>query len=205
MYLSRVKINNGIRNTIKFLSSPQIVHASVEGCFASEEQTRKLWRLDYFRGQPYLLLLSQEKPNFTNLIKQFGYVGEQGEIRTYQHLLDSLQSGSRYRFRLCANPVHSLPSEMGKRGKVVPHVTVKQQQEWLEQKCAKLGFALDESVIVQRELKRFSRQQKYVTLHTAVYEGILTICDADVFRTALIQGIGRAKSYGCGLLTLGRL
>ena len=49
MQLSRVKINTTKKkNTIKFLSSPQVIHASVEGCFADADTTRKLWRLDYF-------------------------------------------------------------------------------------------------------------------------------------------------------------
>ena len=84
-------------------------------------------------------------------------------------------------------------------------MTVRQQEAWLEEKCVKIGFLLDESIIVQRELKRFTRQGKYVTLHTAVYEGILTVCQADIFRETLVRGIGRAKSYGCGMLTLARL
>lgn len=206
MQLSRVKINTTKKkNTIKFLSSPQVIHASVEGCFADADTTRKLWRLDYFRGQPCVLILSQEKPDFTNLIEQFGFDGDHGETRDYQRVLDGLRNDAKYRFRLCANPVYSLKDEAGKRGKVVPHVTVSQQEAWLEEKCVKSGFSLDETVIVQRELKRFTRQGKYVTLHTAVYEGRLTVCQAEAFRETLVRGIGRAKSYGCGLLTLARL
>ncbi len=205
MYLSRVKINTSIRNTRKFLGSLQVIHASVESCFADHDTTRKLWRLDYFCGQPYLLVLSREKPDFTSLVEQYGYAGEDGEIRDYQRVLDCLEDGKRFRFRLCANPVHSIKDEGGKRGKVVPHVTICQQEEWLEQKCEKLGFSLDEFLVVQRELKRFTRQGKPITLHTAVYEGILTIRQAEIFRETLVQGIGRAKSYGCGLLTLARL
>lgn len=205
MYLSRVKINTTVRNTIKFLSSPQVIHASVEGCFNDDDTTRKLWRVDCFRGQPCLLVLSQEKPNFAQFIAQFGFEGDCGETRDYQCVLDCVENGKKYRFRLCANPVYSLKSENGKRGKVVPHVTVRQQEAWLEEKCVKIGFSLDESFIVQRELKRFTRQGKYVTLHTAVYEGILTVCHADIFRETLVRGIGRAKSYGCGMLTLARL
>ena len=205
MYLSRVKINTNIRTTMKFLGSPQVIHASVESCFPSADLTRKLWRLDYFQGQPCLLLLSQEKPDFTHLIDQFGYPGDSGEIRDYQHVLERLQSGMRYRFRLCANPVYSLKSEDGKRGKVVPHVTVQQQEDWLQKKCGQLGFSIDTAVVLQRSVKKFTRQKKYVTLHTAIYEGVLTIRDAEMFRKTLVQGVGRAKSYGCGLLTLARL
>jgi CRISPR system Cascade subunit CasE len=43
-----------------------------------------------------------------------------------------------------------------------------------------------------------------VTLRTATFEGILTISDLERFRRTLLSGIGRAKAYGCGLLTIVR-
>ncbi len=205
MYLSRVKINTSIRNTIKFLSSPQVVHAAVESSFADSDQTRKLWRLDYYQGQPYLLLLSQNKPDFAGLIAQFGYADMPGEMRDYQKVLDILQNGQQYRFRLCANPVYSVKQGDGERGKVVPHITIDQQEAWLERKSERGGFTLNEFTIMQRGIKKFTRQHKYVTLSMATYEGVLKIKDVELFRTTLLQGIGRAKSYGCGLLTLAKL
>lgn len=42
-------------------------------------------------------------------------------------------------------------------------------------------------------------------LHTATFEGRLRITDPVVFTERLLGGIGPAKSYGCGLLTLAPL
>lgn len=204
MYLSRIKLNTTIRNTMKFLSSPQVAHATIEASFADDDQSRKLWRLDHYRGQAYILLLSQEKPVLDSFISQFGYTGDTGEIRDYQGVLNQLANKQVYRFRLCANPVHSLKQADGTRGKIAPHVTIAQQEEWLRRKSEKLGFTLGEFTVVQRDTKKFKRQHALVTISTATYEGILTITDAAVFKTTLTQGIGRAKSYGCGLLTLAR-
>jgi CRISPR system Cascade subunit CasE len=39
----------------------------------------------------------------------------------------------------------------------------------------------------------------------AVFEGVLQISDESLFKAALTNGIGRAKAYGCGLLTLANL
>jgi CRISPR system Cascade subunit CasE len=36
----------------------------------------------------------------------------------------------------------------------------------------------------------------------ATYDGILTVTDPALLRRALCHGVGRAKAYGCGLLTL---
>ena len=41
-----------------------------------------------------------------------------------------------------------------------------------------------------------------MTLRKVTYEGILEINDAELFKTALINGIGRGKAYGMGMLTI---
>lgn len=44
-----------------------------------------------------------------------------------------------------------------------------------------------------------------IVLSIATFEGRLTVTDPTALRTALLSGIGPAKSYGCGLLTLAPL
>jgi CRISPR system Cascade subunit CasE len=44
-----------------------------------------------------------------------------------------------------------------------------------------------------------------VSLVTVTYDGRLQITDPELMRRALTQGIGKAKAYGCGLLTLAPL
>ena len=206
MFLSRIRINHKRRSTIKFMSSLQVMHATVESCFERSDTTRKLWRLDYFKGDPYILILSENKPDFTSLVAQYGYDGDCGESKDYQKVLDILAEGQQYRFRFCGNPVHSVAMQNSRgRGKVLPHVTVAQQEDWLRQKSDKAGFSLGAFSVIMRDVKKFSRQGKTVTLSTAVFEGVLKVTDAKLFREALISGIGRAKSYGCGLLTLARV
>ena len=88
------------------------------------------------------------------------------------------------------------------------HVTVEQQRNWLVERSLRLGFELPGSDgsrcfdVVSRDCLRFRRENGNVTLNTATFEGILTVKDADVFRNTLICGIGRAKAYGCGLMTV---
>ncbi|MGC5410083.1 type I-E CRISPR-associated protein Cas6/Cse3/CasE, partial [Streptomyces sp. DT225] len=44
-----------------------------------------------------------------------------------------------------------------------------------------------------------------VSIVTVTFDGHLEVTDPAVFRRALMQGIGKAKAYGCGLLTLAPL
>lgn len=45
-------------------------------------------------------------------------------------------------------------------------------------------------------------KRRSVRVVTATFDGVLEVTDAEALRHALTAGIGRAKAYGCGLLTL---
>ena len=118
-----------------------------------------------------------------------------------------MRAGQYWRFRLRANPVHSVRTGIvpSCRGKVYAHVTVQQQKQWLQKKAACCGFgfansdAEDRSFdVVESETLRFNRQNKYVTSGVATFEGVLRVTDSEVFTRALTNGIGRAKAFGCG-------
>jgi CRISPR system Cascade subunit CasE len=117
---------------------------------------------------------------------------------------------------LRANPVHSVKdgANASSRGKVYAHVTVEQQKGWLSQRAQSCGFMLKEEDsgegresfdVTQSDQLRFRRQDKFVTLGVATFEGVLRVTDTALFVKALTEGIGRAKAYGCGLLTIIRL
>ncbi|MCK8679404.1 type I-E CRISPR-associated protein Cas6/Cse3/CasE [Streptomyces lichenis] len=52
---------------------------------------------------------------------------------------------------------------------------------------------------------RQGRTPRPVTLVTATFDGRLEITDPEALRRTLTQGLGRARAYGCGLLTLAPL
>ena len=87
MYLSRIRLDNKKRETYKFLCSQQVAHATIEAAFSDKEKTRKLWRLDYYKGEPYILILSKDKPNFSRFASQFGYSDEGGETKIIKKYL----------------------------------------------------------------------------------------------------------------------
>ncbi len=44
-----------------------------------------------------------------------------------------------------------------------------------------------------------------VTIKAVTYDGRLEVTDPDSLRTLLTSGLGKAKAYGCGLMTLAPL
>ncbi|NCD09193.1 MAG: type I-E CRISPR-associated protein Cas6/Cse3/CasE [Negativicutes bacterium] len=210
MYLSRIALEVERRETKKALIYPSLLHGAIEQSFEGERQ-RRLWRIDTLKDNVYLLLLSADKPDFTNLNAQFGFKDNltKGESRDYGDLITKLHVGQRWHFRLKANPTKSASSVQNKcaRGKVIAHVSAERQKEWLLNRSSKNGFCLNEEdfTVVNTHWYKFKKQKNIngeVIFRTATFEGVLTIVDVDMFKDALVQGIGRAKAYGCGLLTI---
>lgn len=124
------------------------------------------------------------------------------------------------------------PDMPRKRGKRVAHRTVAQQTLWfLGRTQPRWGFVVPassaavqvsdaaavESVstessdlrLIDRRLWDFRKGKDKVSqrvrLQTATFEGRLQVTDTELFRQALLEGIGPAKGYGCGLLTVASL
>ena len=204
MYLSRIKLNTKNRHTMLALSNPQKIHGAIESAFPGERR-RNLWRLDELDGKTYLLVLSEEKPDLTSVVTQFGYAGDTFETRSYAALLDRLTTGSHWQFRLTANPTVSQQTKIGERGKVMAHITTAHQEEWLLDRAEKHGFQLlpEEFRVTKTQNYAFhKRDNNTVMLLSVTYDGILTVTDPEKFRSAMVEGIGRGKAYGNGLLTV---
>jgi len=217
MFLSRIALDLQRRDTVRALASPHIFHGAVESSLlgsGNEKRERSLWRVDHLGGLSYLLILSQERPSLNNIAKQFGAAHKEPpwETKCYLTLLDGLQAGQNVRFRLRANPVRSSSAEKHEttgRGKVFAHVTLEQQKGWLLSRAEAHGFMLSETSfdVVHTEWKKFRKKMgagQEVALRIADFEGRLTVVNAELFRNTLTLGLGRAKSYGCGLLTVAR-
>lgn len=228
MFLTRFQINPHRRDATKLLASPQVMHAAVLAAFpgmSANETGRVLWRIDESENARWLIIASPMKPDLTHLVEQAGWPSlEPGwETRDYAPLLQSFGEGQRWAFRLRANPTYARSPEPGeRRGRVVAHRTVAHQLGWLERQAGRHGFSLvmqqvdrlsvksgepvselvPTTKVIRSELLRFARGTHTVTLRTAMFDGLLEVSDADAFRSALTHGIGPARAYGCGLLTV---
>lgn len=221
MYLTRFQINAKRAGAYRLLGSPQGMHAAVLAGFADprpDDRGRVLWRVDQRQHQTLLYLVSPAKPDLSHLVEQIGWpTTETWQTRDYDELLARVQQGQRWGFRLTANPTRSIrPAGLESvRGKVSAHVTVEQQTEWLLSKAEANGFVIPRSsnsaewdpeqkevAVSNRRTLKFKRQGSEVTIATATYDGVLEVVDKEAFLHSLTHGIGRAKGYGCGLLTI---
>lgn len=226
--LTRISINPARRNGRKLLTNPQAMHAAVRASFPpgiSEDEARVLWRVDPHDHESVLYVVGPEKPTGAVIVEQAGWESRPAQTADYGRFLDSLMKGQRWHFEIVANPTYSEPN--GKRGKVKAHVSARHQLDWLYKQAPKAGFALaprdddpctdeersrwavsDAPMVMERWTDTFGKgnesrgSRNQVRIAKARFSGTLEITDADSIRHALTHGIGRARAYGCGLLTL---
>lgn len=221
MYMSRCEINPKRRGARKLLGSPQAMHAAVMSCFPrsqADQIGRVLWRQDEVGDSTFILVTSMLKPDFSVIEEQAGWRdASTTQYKDYGAFLGAIQTGTQYRFRLTANPTRSIRQNEA-RSKRVPHVGRANQERWLLEKSESNGFNIPKAVenlsdqpvgrafsLVSSTSLRFQRnstQGRNVTLRVVSFEGVLEVVDEDKFRTALVNGIGSGKAYGCGLLTV---
>lgn len=226
MYLSRFRINGVRRGARHLLQSPQRMHAAVLSAFPPLDAgtERVLWRVDQTAHDVTLYIVGPRRPDLSHLVEQAGWpTTETWQTASYGGFLDRLVAGQRFTFRLTANPVHAIrkPSEDiestgrdGRRGRVTAHVSAHHQEQWLLERSSRHGFLVDTDErgprlrISRRTSVTFRRggsdgtRGREVSIAQAQFDGVLEVTDPDTLRSALTEGIGRAKAYGCGLLTL---
>ena len=206
MYLSRVQIDTDNRQKMRNLTQLAAYHDWVERSFPQEiargERTRKLWRIDHLNGKEYLLIVSNAEPDLVELCR-YGVDGS-AATKNYDLFLAKLKNGMKCRFRVVLNPVVAVSAGIGKRGRIVPHITVQHQMEYLKNRSEKQGFFLsdEEFEITERSFAIWQKNKERIRLSKVAYEGTLLIKDIELFRKLLTEGMGKKKAYGFGMMTV---
>ena len=110
-----------------------------------------------------------------------------------------LTVGQTLAFRLRANPTVKTD------GKIRALDTEEAQIDWLVRKSEANGFALTAARTKGGDVIRFRTTRQFDTvLYIVTLEGMLRVTDAARLGEAMDSGIGRAKAFGCGMLSLAR-
>lgn len=220
MFFSRVWLDPQRRGARRLLASPQRIHAVVaKATNAIAPSARPLWRLDTTSGGLQLFVVSESEPDFTDMLRQIEVPVEDGwQTTNYGPFLEGIEHGQRWRFRLAANPVRSVRdvTNLGSlpRGKRVPVIGSANLQEWLVTRAPKFGARVtaDSFIVGARRGDDFRKYDsdgagkvRRVSITAVQFDGTLEVTDPNALRSALTTGIGSAKAYGCGLLTLASL
>ena len=215
---TKILLNPARRQGRKLLTNPQALHAAVCACFPpdmNQNNGRVLWRLDQRSHENILYIVGPEKPTAVHIVEQAGWDTRPAQSAEYDRLLGQLRKGQQWNFELVANPTKSLKRGGEQRGRVVALLSAPDQLAWLHSKAESMGISfgtLEKSTaqVGERESISFRRNSSAdsspkVHLVKVRYRGCLEVTDAEKLRHTLVGGVGRAKGYGCGLLTLARI
>lgn len=163
-------------------------------------------------GRAVILVQSALEPNWDYAFHNASHLLI-GPPQTKQ-IQPRFEQNQRLRFRLLANPTKRLrqasqhangqPVEQRWVGKRVP-VPNARLEEWLTTRAAKAGFQVAEFATVQPGYVYVNKTREAADGHrmrSVRFEGLLEVTDPERFRETLIRGIGPAKAFGFGLLSV---
>jgi CRISPR system Cascade subunit CasE len=105
--------------------------------------------------------------------------------------------GRRYRFLLLANPT------VCRKGKRLALLQQNEQTAWIERQGERHGFFVQSLVVRGHDLlNRSSAEKSPISVQRVCFEGFLEVRKTATFAQALVAGIGPAKAFGCGLLSV---
>lgn len=203
MYLSKLIVDPRHPRARRDLANPYEMHRTLVRVYARNAETppaKFLWRLERRADcQPSSVVLVQSllPANWSALDTLGGYVQELYPDKQVD-LEKLIRSGSRYRFRLLANPT---VTREGKR-----HGLTREEDQlgWLKRQGERGGFAVEGCMRAEHERVhvRQGNTGNRITVHTALFEGLLEVVNDQVLRLGLLNGFGHAKALGLGLMSL---
>jgi CRISPR system Cascade subunit CasE len=205
MFLSKLTLDPHHAKARLDLGNAYQMHRTLARAYAPDAKTPPrpfLWRLEQsgnIASRSTLLVQSDVPADWSMLESLPGYVTEVlGNKRVDLEKL--IKKGARYRFRLLVNPT------VTRNGKRHGLTTEGDQLAWISRQGDKHGFSV--LACVRGGTSRIQVHQgksgNRITVHTALFDGLIEGIDPERLRLAVRSGLGHAKALGLRLLSLGR-
>lgn len=228
MFLARAFLNPASRAVRDDLVDAASLHRTVMRAFPNNTggQAREAHGVlhradeDARAGRFVLLVQSATRPDFSGMPDGYfldlregldlaaSSAAQNPAVRAIDEERQRICAGDRFLFRLRANTtrkITKLDSATGqptKNGCRVPVRDDDARHAWLGRHAQGAGFELGDVRITA--LPASLSRGRAVTFAGATFEGSLSVTHADAFREALARGIGPAKAFGFGLLSIQR-
>ena len=121
------------------------------------------------------------------------------QARTVKEMPKDLLEHSDYLFKITVNPVLVRRNE---KLKVIPIKDVTEIKKWFVNECLKNGMEVNCSSLdlISKKADIFKANNIKNVINKCVVQGQLKVIDPEKFRYAIFNGIGRSKTFGCGLM-----
>ena len=221
IYIYRLKFNLRSKRTWSLINQPYEMHRMISRAFSEDKEeyraARLLYRVEEHPEKGPQVIVQSKLPADWTLLEQEHFIDK----------LDSTQAefsfaeGRSLTFRLRANPCRFVKGE--KRGERAPmwdkkplgesveerdtriHKIEMEREAWMNKKAESSGFRIISLTVTPEGVSNPKQGANSLTLNSVMYEGVLRVTNSEIFLTALESGIGPAKGFGFGLLSLARV
>lgn len=209
MYLSQLLLDPASRRVQSELSNRYELHRTLTAQFPSNQrrEVNLLYRLEIPERQVFqpitMLVQTMVEPDWSALSGS-GLLMGSPQVKTFD---PDLPTGAIYFFRLLANPTKRTKQADGK-SKRVGLYSPEAQTEWLQHKALQGGFTVGgmklQDLGMVESIKKKNNQIIQIKHYTVQFDGVLSVSDPHLFKLTLVKGIGSAKAFGFGLLSLAK-
>jgi CRISPR system Cascade subunit CasE len=202
LWLARITLDTRHRAVRQDLRDTVAMHRRLMSLFPDglgeqpRAQTATLYRLQDSATGPTVLMQSARQPVPDKLPTGYGHF----DLRELTPLLDALKPGALVHYRIAANPTKRA-WKGNHAGKIVA-LTGADADTWWHRQAQHHGLDLLSLTSTPQPTAQGQRSNVKVTHVVTRFDGRAVIRDVDCVRAAVTAGIGRAKSFGCGLLSL---
>lgn len=203
MYLSQLVLNEREPKIYQDLNNAHKFHQRIMQGFPDQDTAtpRQDWHILYRQEPDSLTILVQSAiaPDWERL--PGGYLTS-AQVKSFDWSPAVLKPGTLYQFRLQANP----SKRDSKTRKILGLYKQTDQINWLLNRAESFGFQclVVDPIPVPNTYGKKANQPGRISIHGVLFQGTLQVLDSDKFISALTTGIGRGKSYGCGLLSIAK-
>jgi CRISPR system Cascade subunit CasE len=206
LYLSRLVLNPRSREVQRDLIDVHELHRTIMTQFDPDKGNRAtqqiLYRLEYAQGiVPTLLVQSTDQPHWSLNGQHMLACPATKDI---EPALETIHTGQNLRFRLRANPTKREAASTRTNAPRIPLTRWEDRARWLTRKLADAGATPNHSALnIASQPRDTGRNKNHrITIWPVLFEGILTVEDPRLLRQAITAGIGPARAYGNGLLSI---
>lgn len=200
LFLSSIYVDDLPKKSIDW-SDLAAVHRFVMSRFGSldsSDEPRKnggiLFRLESVRSKPVHSKSADQQPKLRPrlLVQSLVKPNDTSSTIDISSFLSGIDIGQSCRFRLDVNPVY-------RQSKTKKDIVIEDSAilPWLATKLSS-AFKLDSLVDFSFEYRKAGKNK----LAVASVDVLAEVVDKDRVMSLLVDGVGRRKNYGCGLLTL---
>ena len=194
MYVTVYELNARDKRTCLSVANRNEMHRDVESLCACDGCSGKyVYRVAERKGKLLLYIYSEIPTHKENAHFGMKFLGE-GEI-------DARKNGDAIRIDVLATPIQTITDYNGKKKKR-PIFDATKRLEWCKRKALANGFRIDNIAEAKKEVFHIDKHNGKSEWRVDAYEYKLeaTIVDEDKFRECMMNGFGRNRAYGAGMM-----